>query len=34
MIEGVGKDKKASIMFEYIGIKTLLLSFAKFDLID
>ena len=34
MIEGVGKDKKASIMFEYIGVKTLLLSFAKLDLID
>ena len=34
MIEGFGKDKKASIMFEYIGIKTLLLRFAKLKIID
>ncbi len=34
MIEGVGKDKKASIMFEYIGVKTLLLRFAKLNLVD
>ena len=34
MIEGFGKDKKASIMFEYIGVKTLLLRFAKLKIID
>ncbi len=34
MIDGFGKDKKASIMFEYIGIKTLLLRFAKLKISD
>ena len=33
-IEGVGMDKKASILFENIGVKTLLLKFAKLNLID